>query len=70
MTEKARMFEHWVCKEEPNVGLIVPAGTAIPVELGKRDWTLAGPITPAPDVEREVRSRGYHFFTIDEPERG
>ena len=56
------MLEAWICKEEPSVKLVVPAGGSIPIELGRRDWTLEGPFDADPDVARKVAEKGFHFF--------
>ena len=59
------MFELWADKKEPAVRLIVPAGAALPAELGARDWLLLGPAEPDAEVARAVAAHGYHFFRQD-----
>ena len=59
------MLEVWVCKEEPSVRLVIPAGGTMPADLGNRDWTLSGPFAGDAEIEAAVAEKGYHFINAN-----
>ena len=61
------MFEVWICKEEPMLRLVVAQGGSLPVNLGQRDWKLAGPFTGPSALTTDVAEHGFAFFSSDEP---
>ena len=61
------MFEIWADKAEPTLRLVTRIGSALPAELGPRDWLRLGPYRPDPSILTEVETRGFHFFHSDEP---
>ena len=61
------MFEQWVDKAEPSVRLITKQGSALPAELGPRDWMCLGPAEASAEIALAVERMGFHFFHSEDP---
>ena len=61
------MFELWVDKIDTTVRLVTKQGSALPADLGPRDWKRLGPFDPDATVAAAVQTLGFHFYHSDEP---